>query len=141
MKRILLNQLKAVNNTIGYYDDVISSGSIVGNTLLLEDSVYMELKKKYNTNTNSNNIGCSTCQPPSLITQMKSVTKAAGAVFKGVIKGIDTRVNAETLSTRVEICNACEFKSGNRCNKCGCNLSLKQSLSVSVCPINKWQAV
>lgn len=50
-------------------------------------------------------------------------------------------VPAELYRLRLEICDTCEERQGNRCTKCGCRLSLKARGRAFRCPINKWPEV
>jgi hypothetical protein len=45
-----------------------------------------------------------------------------------------------TFEYRKKICDSCEHKNNllNRCNICGCFLSLKQRFDSQSCPLMKW---
>src|SRR4051812_38075646 len=51
----------------------------------------------------------------------------------------------QTYTERMAICHQCEFLRhnalGEKCGKCGCNLSLKGRCLSCQCPIDKWLAV
>lgn len=68
------------------------------------------------------------------------MTKAAMNDIKQAVK--DVMMNEKTPQKdrreRIEICNNCEHKKGNRCNLCGCFISYKINLKHSICPIGKW---
>ena len=51
------------------------------------------------------------------------------------------RVTEQEYKTRLEICDACDQRHGNRCLKCGCRLSLKARGRAFQCPLNKWPPV
>ena len=42
------------------------------------------------------------------------------------------------IEKRISICNVCTYKSGIRCQLCGCFLTPKAGLKASSCPIKKW---
>jgi hypothetical protein len=47
-------------------------------------------------------------------------------------------VSLDEYKKRLNICNACKFRSGKRCLKCGCYLSKKAWWKSEKCPIKKW---
>lgn len=47
----------------------------------------------------------------------------------------------EKYKERLEICNNCEHLAGNKCMKCGCQMSTKCKWGTSACPLDKWGAV
>jgi hypothetical protein len=47
-------------------------------------------------------------------------------------------VTAEQYRERLEICDACPARRGNRCLVCGCRLSLKARGRVFRCPQGHW---
>ncbi len=49
-----------------------------------------------------------------------------------------TTVDAEQYRRRLEICDTCERREGNRCAVCGCRLSLKARGRAFRCPLGKW---
>ena len=46
--------------------------------------------------------------------------------------------NKDKFSSRINICNACEFFEKGRCKKCGCFMSAKAKLGTAKCPVGKW---
>lgn len=54
-----------------------------------------------------------------------------------------TMVNEEQYRERLEICDTCEYrcKDLNRCQKCGCRLSLKARGRAFKCPVDKWEEI
>lgn len=50
-------------------------------------------------------------------------------------------VSADEYGERLEICDRCDHRSGNRCAKCGCYLALKARGQAFQCPAGKWPAV
>jgi len=47
-------------------------------------------------------------------------------------------VDAAEYERRLSICDGCEHRAGNRCLKCGCNLSLKARGRAFRCPLGRW---
>jgi len=47
----------------------------------------------------------------------------------------------EQYRARLEICDRCDQRRGNRCLKCGCRLSLKARGRAFKCPLGKWPTV
>lgn len=52
---------------------------------------------------------------------------------------------AEVKAARLAVCATCEFHDaeGDRCNQCGCNLSVKAGWSDQACPLDppRWKAI
>mgnify|MGYP007086126498 FL=1 len=46
----------------------------------------------------------------------------------------------EVSSARFDTCKACEFLTAhtNRCQKCGCFMTVKTKLEAAKCPLGKW---
>lgn len=76
-------------------------------------------------------------QPPSLARQAWNLARSL-ADF--VADGCKT-VTPEQYQARLEICDGCDHRRGNRCMKCGCRLSLKAQGRAFKCPSDKWPAV
>lgn len=71
---------------------------------------------------------------PGLARQAWNLARAlAGFVADGC-----TTVTAEQYRRRLEICDGCERRRGNRCAACGCYLSLKARGRAFTCPLSKW---
>ena len=68
------------------------------------------------------------------------MTKAAMNDIKQAVKDVmmSEKVSKKDKKRRMEICQTCEHKKGNRCNLCGCFISYKTNLKHSTCPIDKW---
>lgn len=47
-------------------------------------------------------------------------------------------VDDATYKVRLEVCDGCDQRNGNRCLKCGCRLSLKAKGRAFRCPLGKW---
>lgn len=56
------------------------------------------------------------------------------------LKPSSPRASDAVISTRLKICNECEFFSKRmaRCKKCNCFMKLKTDLEHARCPIGKW---
>ncbi|NUQ61893.1 MAG: hypothetical protein HUU20_05370 [Pirellulales bacterium] len=73
--------------------------------------------------------------PPSLPRQAWNLASAlAGFVADGC-----RTVTAEEYRRRLEVCDACGERRGDRCLKCGCRLSLKARGRAFRCPLGKWE--
>lgn len=70
----------------------------------------------------------------SLSDKAKSFTKAA---VKHVASGLKTREKKE-IRNIIAICQECEFYTGKRCRKCGCNMKKKIQWATTHCPMDKW---
>lgn len=53
------------------------------------------------------------------------------------------RVTSDIQAQRMSVCESCEYlyTPTTTCKKCGCFMSVKTWISMSSCPLNKWQAV
>ncbi len=47
-------------------------------------------------------------------------------------------VSEDQYRQRLEICDGCDQRRGNRCRQCGCRLSLKARGRAFRCPLSKW---
>lgn len=71
---------------------------------------------------------------------IKSATKSAALWASRGFQHTDE----ETLKTRLETCNKCEFWNKKafggtgRCMKCGCSTWAKIRMATEKCPISKW---
>lgn len=77
----------------------------------------------------------------SLVSKIASIIETAS----NCIKDKKLFASTETLLARATICDACEhlkycYGSTKKahCEKCGCGLFTKISISGSVCPIGRW---
>ena len=73
-------------------------------------------------------------RPPSLPRQAWNLARA---LAEFVADGCQT-VDEAQYRLRLEICDACDARRGNRCLKCGCRLSLKARGRAFRCPLDKW---
>lgn len=82
---------------------------------------------------------CVSDQPPSLVEQAASVSRA---LFRWARQGFPTR-STEEVTAVTEICQACEHYGGETgifkviCKKCGCHRK-KTAIATEHCPIGKW---
>ena len=70
---------------------------------------------------------------PPVLERIKSVGKAVVDVVRH-----PSPASQEEQDRRASICNACEFKSGNWCAACGCNLAAKQKMQAWRCNLGFW---
>ena len=68
------------------------------------------------------------------VQMIRSSTSAAVRFAANGFKVLDD----EAVAERLAICASCEHLSGNRCEVCGCFLSLKAPLEFEECPLDKW---
>lgn len=82
-------------------------------------------------------------QPPSQMPMPHPVEMAKSLVNDGIkwVMGGMKLSPKEVSEKRLSICNECEFYSGARCSKCGCQMRVKTTLATSSCPIGKWDAI
>ena len=73
-------------------------------------------------------------RPPTLLSQGWNF---AAAVTKYVKSGMQNTLE-EDFAERMKICEGCEWRSNNRCMKCGCFIDKKASWASADCPIGKW---
>ena len=80
---------------------------------------------------------------PSAISMPPMGRKAwnlATSLMNFVADGLKT-VSTEQYQERLDVCDSCENRSGNRCTKCGCHLSIKAKGRAFDCPIGKWPVI
>lgn len=60
--------------------------------------------------------------------------------FMDLFDKTQPRAERETIEARLAICNTCPAfkKNTKRCGKCGCFMSLKSTLQLAKCPLDKW---
>jgi hypothetical protein len=75
-----------------------------------------------------------TIKEPGLLKKAWSVSVAM-AWFAA--DGMKT-TSKEEYQARLEICDSCDLRKGNKCRKCGCSLSVKASGRAFQCPLDKW---
>jgi len=67
----------------------------------------------------------------------RQVWNLAQALADFVADGCKT-LTEPAYRRRLEICDACDQRRGNRCLKCGCRLSLKARGRAFRCPLDRW---
>lgn len=140
MKQIKIADIAKVK-TPGYYEDVISQGRIQGLFLFMDDTVYLKLKKKYNTTKMGVNKPCCGQKLPSMSEQTKNAIVAVGQAIQGISNGKGLIVSEEIENQRKAICQNCEFLKNERCIKCGCFYKIKVKSPNWSCPVGKWNAL
>jgi peroxiredoxin len=76
-------------------------------------------------------------RPPRLARQAWNL---AQAMVEFVADGAKT-LTEEQYSHRLEICDTCDRRQGNRCMECGCYLKVKARGRAFKCPVGKWPEV
>lgn len=112
----------AKHRPAGYYEDVLSSGVVVGDTLVLDDAVYNALCRKYR---------------PTMPGISEMVGNFAKAIGEWAGKGFPV-VSNEQFTSRYDVCRACENWTGYRCKICGCT-KMKLWLETEKCPERRWE--
>jgi len=95
---------------------------------------YTKAFKDINEQDNKDCCGKKEDKPlPSILSQAKNLT---GAVIEHVSNGMKQAGNYEE---RIAFCESClEFRSDERCSKCGCFMKVKAKWAEQKCPLNKW---
>lgn len=127
MIKLKLSSIQKADRPPQYYNDVISSGTISGGYVLLENDKYVELANKYR--------------------EIKQPDKSPIENFKeSMSRWVDAGlpvISDEEFDRRLSICRSCEFwkEGGNlylgKCEKCGCT-KFKLKLATESCPIGNW---
>lgn len=114
---------QSAHRPAGYYEDVIASGVIEGDHLVLSEEAYARLAVKYS---------------PGAATQAMTF---ASALAEWLAAGRPT-VDAATHFERSANCSLCSLWDARhaRCLHCGCR-AIKLTWSTSACPLGKWPAV
>jgi hypothetical protein len=128
MIKIALSQIEAnkVNRPDGYFEDVVSSGTIDGEYLILEEDVFVALANKYRRK----------------VEPLKPIENFAKSMKNWAKAGFKT-VSEDKYNERLNICRSCNFwnekanYSFGRCEKCKCT-KMKLKLATESCPIGKW---
>lgn len=73
----------------------------------------------------------------------KTVAQAGIDTIKHIVSGKGAICSQEEEDARMAICKKCQFyiPEKNRCQKCGCFLTLKLKLKAVSCPIRLWNAI
>lgn len=122
----------AVMRPDGYVEDVLSRGTVTGQTVSMSDEDYAALAAKYRD-----------VRPPSFAQKVKNF---AASAINHLASGMPMASDEEVIR-RHDICLGCEFYKGNSCQKCGCPVNRqkqfisKLSWANERCPIGKWGKV
>ena len=81
---------------------------------------------------------CGQGKYPNAYTMTRDLSVTVVNAFRHALKTGEILSTEEDARNRITTCNACEFKSGVQCTKCGCYISLKTAVKVAKCPIGKW---
>lgn len=73
-------------------------------------------------------------RPPSLLTQGWNFATALTDYVKSGMQN----TSPEDFAERMQICDGCEWRSNDRCMKCGCFIGQKAGWASADCPIGKW---
>lgn len=74
---------------------------------------------------------------PSLAVRAVNAAGAAAQFAADAFQCIEPEQHAE----RMRICDSCEYRNGDFCAQCGCQLSLKARGRAFQCPVGKWPAL
>lgn len=72
--------------------------------------------------------------PPPLPRKVWNLSKSLAAFVADGMRF----VSRDEYRARLEICDSCPERDGNRCRQCGCRLSLKARGRAFECPLAKW---
>lgn len=80
---------------------------------------------------------------PSFKDMAKGFVNSAKDVLTGAIHGEGVLVTEEVYTTRLTLCNSCEFfrQEDKRCTQCGCFMEAKTRFKKTFCPVGKWKEV
>jgi hypothetical protein len=140
----------------GYFEDMVSHGTVEGESLKIHRDELAKLFQKYNNRNPPKLFSVSNGETPEdfkkfVETEGKELTVAqmsknfASAMVEAAKTGFK-KVTSDQHAQRMSICNSCQFWDGKarmgmgKCSKCGCT-GAKQWLASSSCPINLWGAL
>lgn len=84
-------------------------------------------------------MSCCPGKMPSVSKMAKDFSMTAINAIRQAAKTGEILAHTQLIHDRLKICNApCEFKTGVRCLKCGCYISLKTAVAAAKCPEGKW---
>jgi hypothetical protein len=134
-------EAKATSRPVGYYEETMKAGKIVGDFLHIGESEYNELFRKYR-NDNPTKTACCGKKMPPVTKQLSNVMGAGKRVMTNLMTNQPIKANETTVNQREEICKQCSYCAPNgRCTLCGCFLAWKSKLLTETCPANKWPVV
>jgi hypothetical protein len=79
----------------------------------------------------------------NFLDQARNAQKAARKIKEALIKGEQIIISNEQENERRSACSSCSYKTKSfgveKCDKCGCYISLKIKFATENCPIGKWK--
>ena len=70
--------------------------------------------------------------------QVGSFTLTAANVIANALQKGEIVADEGTVARRLEQCKKCRHLKSQRCDVCGCFISIKAGVKVAKCPLNKW---
>lgn len=83
-------------------------------------------------------MGCCPGKLPNMATMAKELSATALNAMRMAIRTGEILAQDQIIKKRIDICSVCENKTGVRCLKCGCYISLKTAVAAATCPAGKW---
>lgn len=81
---------------------------------------------------------CGKGKYPGIHSMAKDLSVTVMRALREAVKTGKVLAPEHDVRKRLETCNLCEYKTGVRCSKCGCYISLKTAVLAAKCPIQKW---
>jgi len=136
---LLLSQVRdqARRRPAGYFGEVVGSGVVVGDRLVLSDAAARRLFQKYNPNGEGGMPD--SLKEPTLVGMLEDFV-AATKIWAAAGFPVCTKAQIEA---RVGSCNNCDKWDAKArlglglCSACGCTL-IKRWLATEKCPLGKW---
>ena len=75
---------------------------------------------------------------PSMKTMAGDLTGTVIQALRHAIQTGEIIADDDIIRRRLQTCNNCDQKSGIRCLRCGCFISMKAAVLVAECPDKKW---
>lgn len=75
---------------------------------------------------------------PSMSSMAKDLSNSVVTALRHAVRSGELLTSEQDVRKRIDLCNKCDYKSGMRCLKCGCFISLKTAVLTAECPIKKW---
>ncbi len=73
-----------------------------------------------------------------MLRQAVDLAGAIGRTAAALAKGDAVRVDPDTAERRMELCQDCPARNGERCGLCTCVLAVKTVHAQSSCPVGVW---
>lgn len=84
-------------------------------------------------------MGCCPGKFPSASAMAKDMSMTALNAMRQALKSGEILAQQDVVLKRLAICNTpCEYKTGVRCLRCGCYITLKTAVLAATCPEGKW---